>query len=104
MAIVHRRIFYAKVGAADQLVKLMQDADALMVRHGMNMKTRISTDYLNGRSDRVSVEWEVDDVSQLDSGFDDLMKIPEVAAFMGPWMETLNSLIHYADGENWKVR
>ncbi len=37
MPLIHRRIFYAKAGAADQLVQLMQDGNAAMVRYGSSI-------------------------------------------------------------------
>ena len=32
------------------------------------------------------------------------MTNPDAQAAMGPWLEKLNSLIHYAEGEYWQVR
>ena len=29
---------------------------------------------------------------------------PQAQTEMGPWLEKLNSLIHYAEGEHWSVR
>ena len=45
MAIVNRRVFVAKVGVADQLVKHLQEGTAEFKRYGLNLRTRILTDY-----------------------------------------------------------
>ena len=104
MPFIHRRIFYAKVGSADQLVQHMLEADQAMRRYGTGMKTRILTDHMVGRSDRVVVEWEMDTVGHMDEVMGQLMENPEAAAYFNPWMEKLNSLIHYAEGEIWSIR
>ena len=52
MPLIHRRIFYAKAGAAGQLVQLMQDGNAAMGRYGSSIDSRILTDHMTGRSDR----------------------------------------------------
>ena len=61
------------------------------------------TDYYSGRSDRVSVEWLLDELSDLDSDIARVMEIPDAATFFGAWMEKLNDMIHHADAENWTV-
>ena len=104
MPLIHRRTFYAKAGAADQLVQLMQDGNAAMGRFGTSLNSRVLTDHMTGRSDRVVVEWEVDDIGSMDTALSSIMENPEGAAYFGGWMEKLNDLIHYAEGEFWDVR
>jgi hypothetical protein len=104
VSLIHRRIFYAKVGAANELVLLMQDVNSEMARFGPTIDSRILTDHMTGRSDRVLVEWEVDDIGSMDAALNQVMENPEGAAFLGGWMEKLNSLIHYFEGEFWDVR
>ena len=103
MAIVHRRIFYAKVGQAAPLVQHFQEADEQMKGYGIGWDTRIYTDYYSGRSDRVVVEWVFDDLGDMDAEFGRIMEIPEAAAFFEAWMAKMNDMIHYADAENWTV-
>jgi len=74
-----------------------------MKANGINWETRICTDYYSGRSDRVSVEWLLDELSDIDADLAKIMEIPEAAAFFGAWMEKLNDMIHHADAENWTV-
>ena len=104
MPFIHRRVFYGKAGAADQLVQHMQEANEAMARFGSDMNPRILTDHMTGRSDRVVVEWEMDNIGSMDDSMSGLMSNPEAAAFFGPWMEKLNSLIHYAEGDIWSIR
>ena len=104
MAVIHRRIFYGKVGSADQLVQLMNDANEAMARFGFGPKARVLTDTMTGRSDRVVVEWELENIGDMDSQMAAVMRNPDGAAYFSGMMEKLNGLIEYADGEFWTVR
>ena len=104
MTIIHRRVFYAKVGNAEELVQLFHDAEASMGRLGIQFDTRIMTDHLTGRSDRVVVEWTLDSMSDMDTMMEKLMADPQAQAEFGPWMEKLNTLIHYSEADSWMVR
>ncbi len=101
MAIAHRRIFYAKVGQAGPLVEHFQEADVEMKKHGIGWETRIYTDYHSGRTDRVVVEWALNDLADMDSQMQQIMEIPEAAAFFQGWQTKMNDMIYYADVENW---
>ena len=103
MAIVHRRVFQAKAVQSASLVEHFLEAVQQMKANGINWETRICTDYYSGRSDRVSVEWLLDELSDIDADLAKIMEIPEAAAFFGAWMEKLNDMIHHADAENWTV-
>ena len=103
MSIIHRRVFQAKVGQSAPLVEHFQEAVKTMKSHGINWDTRISSDYHSGRSDRVSVEWLLDELSDIDADIARVMEIPEAAAFLGAWLEKMNDMIHHADVENWTV-
>ena len=103
MAIIHRRVFQAKVGQSAPLVEHFLEAVNVMKSHGINWDTRISTDYHSGRSDRVSVEWLLDELSDIDADIARVMEIPEAAAFLGTWLEKMNNMIHHSDVENWTI-
>ena len=103
MAIVHRRVFQAKVGQSGPLVEHFLEAVKQMKAYGINWETRICSDYYSGRSDRVSVEWLLDELTDIDADLAKTMEIPEAAAFFGTWLEKLNDMIHHADVENWTV-
>ena len=104
MTIVHRRIFYGKVGMASPLVEHMRAADQIMVKHGAPAISRILTDEMTGRSDRVVAEWDVESISAMIVGMETVMANPEAQGEMSKWMEKLATLIEYAEGENWVVR
>lgn len=67
MAIIHRRIFFGKVGSADRLVQHMKDGDRILAKYGGEFKSRVLTDHMTGRSDRVVVEWEIESIAEMDS-------------------------------------
>lgn len=104
MPVIHRRVFYGKVGTAGHLVEHLLEGEKLLLRNGVDFKTRLLTDHMSGRSDRVAAEWEADSVAALEAGMAQAMANPQAEAEMGVWMEKFNSLIHYAEGENWLVR
>ena len=104
MAIIQRRVFFGKVGAAEQLVDHIQEAEKRMQQYGVSFKSRMLSDYQSGRTDRVVMEWEANDLSEIDAAMSGAMANPEAQAYFGPWMEKLNGLIHYAEVENWSVR
>ena len=103
MAIVHRKVFQAKAGQSGPLVEHFLEAVQQMKVNGINWETRICTDYYSGISDRGSVEWLLDELSDIDADIARVLEIPEAAAFFGGWMEKLNDMIHQADAENWTV-
>ena len=103
MAILHRKVFQAKVGQAAPLVEHFLEAVNQMKLRGINWDTRISSDYYSGRSDRVSVEWLLNELTEIDSDIARVMEIPEAAEFFGAWLEEINNMFHHADVENWTV-
>ena len=103
MTIIHRRVFFAKVGMADHLVGHLQEGEGEFRRRGVDFKVRILTDYMSGRSDRVVAEWEVNDLAEIDVSLNRVMGDPAAQEFFGTWLEGLNDLIHYAEAENWTV-
>ncbi len=104
MAIVHRRVFYGKVGMASPLVEHMRAGDQILGKSGARFTSRIMTDDMTGRSDRVVVEWEMGSVSEMNNALEQVMADPETKGEMSRWMEKLATLIEYAEGENWVVR
>ena len=104
MAIVQRRIFQAKVGTADQLVNHLQEGEKVLRQHRVDFKSRILTDYMSGRTDRVVAEWEVNTLGEIDASMDQAMADPQARTYFTTWIQQLNELIHYAEVENWAVR
>ena len=104
MSLIDRRILYAKVGAANELVQLMHDDNTAMARFGSAIYSRILTDHMTSRSDWVVMECEADDIWSMDAAMNQVMANAEGADFFVEWMEKLNALNHYSEGELWDVR
>ena len=49
MSLIHCRIFYAKVGAANELIQLMHDDKSAVARFGSAINSRILTDHMTAR-------------------------------------------------------
>ena len=77
----------------------MHDDNSAMARFGSAINRRILTDHMRGRSDRVVMEWAAEDIWSMDAAMDQVMVNPEGGDFFGEWMEKLNALIHYSEGE-----
>ena len=104
MTIIHRRVFFGKVGVADQLVQHLNEGTDGLRRYGVEFKMRVLTDYMSGRSDRVAAEWEVEELKDVDSAMEAAMESAEAQAFFGQWMQKLNELITHSEADNWTVR
>lgn len=104
MAIVHRRVFFGKSGTGDQIVGVLQEGEALLAQAGAGFKTRILTDHMSGRTDRVVAEWEANDMGEIEAAMGKAMANSQVQASFRGWVEKLESLIHYAEVENWSIR
>ena len=92
------------MGSADKLVQLMTEVNETMTRFGASFKTRVLTDAMTGRSDRVVVEWELENMGDMDSQMAVVMGNPDGASYFTGMMEKLNGLIEYAEGEFLTVR
>ena len=79
MPIIERRTFYGKVGAGSDLVRGIREEFEAMRVAGIDVKYRILTDYLSGRSDRVIYEMEAESVGALEALLE--QAAAEVAAF-----------------------
>jgi hypothetical protein len=103
VAIIRRRVFYAKIGKADPLVALMKEADGLMQRAGFSFKSRYLTDCISGRSDRVIMEWEIEDVSEIAALYQPLGS-PAVQSAFKDWQGKMNEMVEYSEVENLAIR
>ncbi len=99
MALVHRRIFHAKVGMAGPLVEHILEFGKLAATQGIELDQRILTDYMSGRTDRVVWEWSFDDFAHLETTMAMAGSDDEISA----WERTMNTMIDYAEAENWST-
>jgi hypothetical protein len=104
MTVIHRRTFIAKVGKADEVVKLLKDEDKQMRSMGFTMKSRILTDYLSGRTDRVVHEMEAESMGEIESGFTQAMQDPKAQKFFNDFFAKLTPLIQHAEVDNFRVQ
>ena len=105
MTIVHRRVFFGKVGTADRIVKLCREFEKAAKRYGLNIKTtRVMTDYMNGRTDRVAWAWEVDSLATIEAGLSKMNSDPKGKAEFDRLFGQLSQLIEYAEVENWSLQ
>ena len=105
MTIVHRRIFFGKVGTADQIVKLLKEFEKLAKTSGAAPQTtRILTDYHSGRTDRVTWVWEVKSIDAMEASIGKTMADPKLGPKFEAWFKRLSALIDYAEVENWTLR
>ena len=103
MAIVQRRVFYGKVGAADELVGWANEMYALIKTHNPSISYRVMSDHQSGRTDRVVAEIEVDSLSELDSMLSSLMEEENARAKFEEHFSKLSNLIEYAEVEQWTI-
>ena len=103
MAFVHRRIFYGKVGKGGDLVAHLQEGFKTFESLGATFNSRILSDYMSGRTDRIVWETEVDDFASMDAAMEKVMSDPKGQEIMETWFSKLTELIHYAEAENWTI-
>ena len=105
MSIVHRRTFYGKVGTADKLVAVLQEGyETLHKFGGTDIKVRILSDFMSGRTDRVVTEDEAESFGAIEAAYGTAMSDPEAHAWFKAWEPKLQELIQYAEAANWTVR
>ena len=103
MALINRRVFYAKAGQSGPLVEHIREFGKMATQYGATLKERVLTDYQSGRTDRVVWELEVADLGELT---DDLgvMAKPGAAEAFTKWERKMNDMITHAEVENWEVK
>ena len=97
-----RRVFYGKVGKAGPLVEQVKEMFKLAESAGPSHRWRVLTDHLSGRTDRVVMEWEVDELSDF-AAFDQAARTTVSADALTKWERAMNELIEYAETDTWQV-
>lgn len=98
--ITERRVFQAKVGQASAVVALVKEAQG-MFGGGLGPASRIYTDYMSGRTDRVAWEMDVESLGELErqmAAETDPAQQPEFER----WFARLSELIEGATVEHWR--
>ena len=104
MSVIQRRIFYGKVGTADELVGWASEMYGLINANYSNMSYRIMTDHMSGRTDRVVVEVEVENLGEFEEGVGRVMQDTATQQRFADAFAKLQPLIDYAEVEHWSVR
>jgi hypothetical protein len=103
MTIIQRRVFYGKVGAADELISWANEMYSLIKESNPTVKFRVMSDYQSGRTDRVVSEIEVDSLASLESMLDDTMADEATGKKFESIFGRLGALIDHAEVEQWVV-
>jgi hypothetical protein len=103
MAIVQRRVFYGKVGAADELVSWATKMYGIIKAHNPAISYRVMSDHQSGRTDRVVAEIDVDSLADLDSMLSSIMEDGNARAEFEEHFGKLGDLIEYAEVEQWTI-
>jgi len=103
MTIIQRRVFYGKVGSADDLLSWAEDMYAVIQVNNPEMKQRILSDYQSGQTDRVVVEIELRNIGELDTMLEKTFEDPATQQRFSTVFERLKPLIDRAEVENWTI-
>ena len=104
MSIIQRRVFYGKVGAAEDLVEWARDMYGIINEYDESLSYRVFSDHQSGRTDRVAVEVEVESLAHLEGALERTMSEAGGQARFAAAFERLKGLIDYADVEQWTIR
>lgn len=99
--IVERRTFQAKVGLAGAVVAQARALEQVMSSLGQAASVRVYTDYFSGRTDRVVMEWDIENFTQYESQMAELVAKPEATRAFETWFAGLTPLIEGASVEFW---
>ena len=103
MSIIQRRVFYGKVGSAENLVTWANEMyDVLRIKNP-DLSYRVLSDYQSGQTDRVVVEIELENMAQLDELLGRTMSDPDTQKRFMAVFERLEALIDRAEVEQWTI-
>ena len=103
MSIIQRRVFYGKVGSAENLVTWATEMYAVLQIKNPDLSYRVLSDYQSGQTDRVVVEIELEDMAQLDELLERTMSDPDTQKRFMAVFERLETLIDRAEVEQWTI-
>jgi hypothetical protein len=98
--ITQRRVFQAKVGAADAVVAKIKEFESSMSKRGFP-KGRVYTDFHSGRTDRVAWEVDVESLAEFEKAASVITQDAEAMKFYETWYEGLKPLIEGANVSLW---
>lgn len=104
MSVIERRVFYGKPGKADKIVEICNEFIELLTSTGSVRSSRVLTDHLSGRTDRVVLETEVDSLAVIEADMQRLGADGQMAARFEESFSRLVDLIDWADVDYWTPR
>lgn len=104
MAVIERRTFYGKAGAADELVSVVKEMYGLVSEARAGLNVRVLTDHYSGRTDRVVAEVEMDSIADMEATVEQLTTAPGMEEKFQATFAKLQQLIDYAEVEFWQVQ
>jgi hypothetical protein len=103
MTIIQRRVFYGKVGSAENLVAWANEMYSVIKINNPDVPLRVLSDYQSGQTDRVAVEIELESMAQLDDVLGKTMADPDTQKQFADVFSRLGSLIDRAEVEQWTI-
>ena len=103
MAVIERRVFYAKPGKAGEVVQFSRDMGTLLQRFDLDFGTRILTDYMSGRTDRVVVETEFESMTEFEAAYGKVMSDEATVKEFQAIEARMLPLIDRAEVEHWTI-
>jgi len=104
LAVVERRIFFGKVGKGHLLISQMKQLDEIFKQYGIDIESRLLSDFNSGRTDRIIVEWTYENPGDLERAEAEAFSSPEAQQAFSEWSAVLKDLILYAEVEHWQIR
>jgi hypothetical protein len=98
--ITQRRVFQAKPGAAGAVVTTMKAFQPILEK-ASGVGSRIYTDLYSGHTDQVVWEFDVENLSKLESFNQKILHSDELRKAFEDWFEGLKPLIEGATVELW---
>jgi hypothetical protein len=103
LAIVERRIFFGKVGKGHLIIAQMKKLDEIFKQYGIDIESRLMSDFNSGRTDRIIVEWTYENLGDLETAEAEAFSSSEAKQAFSEWSAKLNDLILYAEVEHWQI-
>ena len=102
MAFIERRTFVGKVGQGGPLIEHTKQLRQLLQGAGQEVRFKVLSDFMSGRTDRVVYEVEVDDWAAY-LRFEQSLGDSPLAKQFEEWFARLSDLIQYAEVELWQT-
>ena len=104
MSVIERRVFYGKPGRADAIVGICKEFVAMLEPLGNVKSSRVLTDHLSGRTDRVVMEIESESIGTIESDMASAMADAALLKRFEDSFGRLTELISKAEVDYWSIQ